>query len=313
MLPLSPSLAPLVQGWIQWLSYERRSSAHTLDAYSRDLSYFLDFFCNYKGEPLSLPQLLALEPGDFRAWLAAGSSLERRSLARHVAAVRNFFTYLQGQGYPENLALRFLRLGPIPRGLPRPLSVENACAVVVSVGDQASQSWVAQRDIALFTLLYGCGLRLGEALSLTFSQLPLGETLRVLGKGKKERLVPVLPVVRERIEAYLSVRPYAPEGLIFIGVQGKPLNPGVVQRQLRRVRDEMGLGKTATPHALRHSFATHLLGRGADLRAIQELLGHASLDTTQLYTAVEDPTLLQVHRQAHPRSRLGGTSQPLKK
>lgn len=296
-------LTSKIKAWQDWLSYERRFSSHTVLAYSRDLFDFLHFMEQHLGEALSLPHLLTLEIRDFRSWLSARSSLERRSLARHLASVRSFYGYLHRKGEGENKALRFLRLGRVSPSLPRPLSVEDAQTVISAVGGISEEKWVSLRDMALFTLLYGCGLRLSEALSLQFSQVPLGDVFLVKGKGGKERRVPVLPLVRERLQLYIDLRPFEPNGFVFIGIQGKPLNPSVAQRQLRRVRNLLGLGEKTTPHALRHSFATHLLAEGGDLRLIQELLGHKSLNSTQAYTAVEDQSLRRIYEESHPRSR----------
>jgi len=304
-LPVSPALASAVDGWRAWLSDERRVSANTIEAYGHDLDAFLAFLCRHLGSAPGLGDLEALTSADFRGYLAdrASSGLARGSIARAMATLRSLFRFLDRKGLAHNAAIRTIRTPKVPKSVPRPLSAPQALEAVAAVADLDDEPWIALRDVALLTLLYGCGLRIGEALALNRGDAPIRDTMVVTGKGRKQRLVPVLPVVIEAVAAYLAACPYDPgrDGPLFVGARGKRLDPGVVQRQVRRLRARLGLPETATPHALRHSFATHLLGGGGDLRTIQELLGHASLSTTQRYTAVDATRLAQVHHAAHPR------------
>jgi integrase/recombinase XerC len=294
--------------WSAWLAGERRASAHTVAAYGRDLAFFLDFLTDHLGEPPSLASIEGLRPADFRAYLARRAQLhaERSSLARGLSVLRNFIRFLQRRRLVSTTALVALRSPKLPASVPKPLTIEDAASAVDSVGDLAKSGWQAKRDVAMLALLYGCGLRLSEALGLSRGAAPLGETLVITGKGRKQRQLPVLPAVRTAVAEYLAGCPYAPpkDGPLFVGARGGPLSPRLVQRQMQALRGYLGLPESATPHALRHSFATHLLGAGGDLRAIQELLGHASLSTTQRYTAVETERLLAVYDAAHPRARL---------
>ncbi len=296
-----------VEAWRAWLANERRASAHTLAAYGRDLRAFLDFLAVHLGAPPTLADLDTLSLGDFRAFLAAraGAGLLPSSRARNLATIRGFFRFLERNGLGGNPAVRLLRTPKLGRSVPRALRVDEALASVDTVVDLSDEPWVAARDRALLLLLYGCGLRIGEALALNRRDAPRGDSLIVTGKGGKQRLLPILPVVRDAVADYLSVCPYPGDGAapLFVGVRGARLDPAVVQRQMRRLRVALGLPETATPHALRHSFATHLLADGGDLRTIQELLGHASLSTTQRYTDVDTARLAAVHRRAHPRAK----------
>lgn len=294
--------------WAAWLTGERRASAHTVAAYGRDLAFFLDFLTEHLGELPSLSGISALRPADFRAYLAhrAQDEIDRSSLARALSVLRGFVRFLQRRGLTSTPALAALRSPKLPHSVPKPLTVDDAMGSVAAAGGLAASQWQGRRDTAILALLYGCGLRLSEALGLTRGEAPLGEMLAITGKGGKQRLLPVLPAVREAVAAYLDVCPHilAKDGPLFVGARGGPLNPRLVQRQMASLRGYLGLPETATPHALRHSFATHLLGAGGDLRAIQELLGHASLSTTQRYTAVETERLLAIYDAAHPRARL---------
>jgi len=299
--------------WIAWLAGERRASPHTIAAYGRDLALFLDFLTEHLGELPSLAVIDRLRPADFRAYLArrVQGHAERNSLARGLSVLRGFVRFLQRRGLASTSALAALR-SPRPRAsVPKPLTVDDATAAVEAVGEFARGGWQAKRDIAVLTLLYGCGLRLSEALGLSRGEAPVGEMLVVTGKGRKQRLLPVLPAVRAAVASYLAACPHAlaPDGPLFVGARGGPLNPRLVQRQMEAVRGYLGLPESATPNALRHSFATHLLGAGGDLRAIQELLGHASLSTTQRYTSVETERLLTIYDAAHPRARLARDDQ----
>ncbi|MGH7114645.1 MAG: tyrosine recombinase XerC [Stellaceae bacterium] len=294
--------------WMGWLAGERRASAHTICAYGRDLAFFLDFLTGHLGALPSLAAIDELRPADFRAYLAqrAGEGIERSSLARSLSVLRGFVRFLQRRGLGSTSALAVLRGPKLPPGVPKPLSVEDAIAAVDAAGHLAREGWQAKRDTALLALIYGCGLRLSEAMGLSRAEAPLGEALTIIGKGRKERQLPVLPAVRAAIADYLAACPYAPgaDGPLFVGARGGPLHPRLVQRLMEALRRYLQLPDTASPHALRHSFATHLLSAGGDLRAIQELLGHASLSTTQRYTAVDTERMLAVYDNAHPRARL---------
>lgn len=302
-----PALAAAVEAWLAWLGDERRLSPHTLDGYGRDVAAFLDFLQDHLGERPTLAALAALQTSDLRAYLARrlGAGLAKTSAARHLSSLRALFKYLERRGLVANAAIRALRTPRQPKSLPKSLTVIEAADSLAEVDGLAWKPWMGKRDTALLTLLYGCGLRLGEALALTGADLADGDLLRVTGKGNKQRVVPMLPVVMEAIEAYRAACPFpiTASQPLFRGARGGPLNPGVVQRQVRRLRAHLGLPDSATPHALRHSFATHLLQGGGDLRAIQELLGHASLSTTQRYTANDAEGLAAIHAKAHPRAR----------
>ena len=310
----SDDLRAAIGLWAAWLAGERRASAHTVAAYGRDLAFFLDFLTEHLGELPSLAAINALRPADFRAYLArrAGEGIERSSLTRGLSVLRGFVRFLQRRGLASTTALAALRSPKLPHGIPKPLTVDDATGSVNAAGEVAGSQWQGRRDTAILMLLYGCGLRISEALGLTRGEAPLGEMLAITGKGGKQRLVPVLPAVREAVADYLAACPYplTRDGPLFTGARGGPLNPRQVQRRMEALRPHLGLPETATPHALRHSFATHLLGAGGDLRAIQELLGHASLSTTQRYTSVETERLLAVYDAAHPRAHLrsGGGS-----
>jgi len=298
--------------WLAWLRHERRGSPHTLAAYGRDLGAFLEFLTGHLGQPAALAELSGLSRNDFRAWLAARGreGLTASSTARALSVLRSFFRFLARRGLASNSAIGLLRSPKLPRSVPKALTAGEALEAVDAVGDLSDEPWVAKRDTALLALLYGGGLRLGEALSLNVGDLPkakAGETLSltITGKGRKQRLVPMLPAVREAIDDYVRAAPFSGErdGPLFRGVRGARLHPRLVQLQLQKLRPLLGLPETATPHALRHSFATHILAGGGDLRAIQELLGHASLSTTQRYTDVDAAALLSVYDKAHPRAR----------
>ena len=296
-----------IRDWQDWIVHERRASKHTLDAYSRDLAAFLDFQTVHLGAVPDLAALGALSAADFRSFLArrVKQGISHTSLARAMSTLRNFFRFLARNGLGHNAAIAAVRTPKPPPPLPKPLSEDEALDVIAAAGDNHRKPWIGLRDAALFTMLYGCGLRIDEALGLNRADLPAGETMVITGKGGKERMVPVLPVVIAAIADYLDACPYQPppDGPLFLGARGGRLNAGVVQRGMRRLRAGLGLPATATPHALRHSFATHLLGAGGDLRTIQELLGHASLSTTQRYTSVDSSRLIAVYRSAHPRAR----------
>ena len=336
--PAEPALVRAAGDWLAWLRHERRSSVHTLAAYGRDLATFFSFLSEHLGYPPGLSDLESLRPVDFRAYLAARErrGQARASTARGMSSVRGFFRFLDKRGHVRSAAIGAVGSPRAQKSVPRALGETDALEAMGAVGDLSAEPWLAARDTALLMLLYGCGLRIGEALALNRADVPQGEVLVVTGKGRKQRLLPVLPAVKRALADYLAICPYAararanPRALIkmrpyrgdaranprtpikprpyrdddplFVGARGERLNPGVAQRQVRRLRALLGLSETATPHAFRHSFATHLLAGGGDLRTIQELLGHASLSTTQRYTEVDAARLEAVHRSAHPRA-----------
>lgn len=301
------ALAPLIAAWRDWHRVEKRHSLHTLDAYGRDLGGFLSFLARHLGGPPTPADLTALGPADFRAWLAerAMAGLSKSSTARALSVVRGFFRFLEKRGTITNAAIGGVRGPRVPKSVPKALTAGEARDALDSVGDLEDEAWIAARDTAVVALLYGCGLRIGEALGLNRSVAPLGSTLTVVGKGNKARMVPVLPAVRHAVDTYLAQVPFAlsADGPLFVGVRGKRLGARRIQDRLQTLRGYLGLPESATPHAMRHSFATHLLAGGGDLRAIQELLGHASLSTTQRYTDVDAARLMDIHRAAHPRDR----------
>jgi len=305
-LALSPAVRDLMQGWLTDLGSLRDAADATVDAYGRDLSDFLDFQAQHAGDVIGPAALRALSASDMRAWMAAQRTrgVGSRSLARRLSAVKGFYRWwAEREGFDATavLSMRAPRHG---RRLPRPLSIEGARDMIDTVGQQDARDWVAARDVAILTLLYGCGLRRSEALGLDAALVPLGDTLRIRGKGGKEREVPVLPAARAAVARYARLCPHdlRPGTPVFRGIRGGPLNGRLVAKVMEAVRMQLGLPATATPHALRHSFATHLLDAGGDLRAIQDLLGHASLSTTQAYTAVDTARLLEVYGRAHPKA-----------
>ncbi|MCX5514443.1 recombinase XerC [Kaistia algarum] len=294
--------------WGEHLRGERRLSAKTLEAYSRDVEQFLSFLTMHIGNPPTVPDLAGLRMADIRAFMAfrRKDGAGPRTLARGLAGIRSFIAFLERDGLVNGAAFRAMRSPRQPKTLPRPLSASDALRVVDRDEQLDEEPWVAARNAAVLALLYGSGLRISEALSLRGAEAPPAEggVLRVTGKGGKTRLVPVLPVVGAAVADYLRLAPFVPkpDGPLFLGVRGGPLKPRLIQLAMARMRGALGLPDSATPHALRHSFATHLLGNGGDLRAIQELLGHASLSTTQVYTAVDTERLLAVYEKAHPRA-----------
>lgn len=293
--------------FLEWLERERRAAPLTARAYGADLTAFLGFLTQHLGDEPDLAALASLRQADLRAWLAAeaieGASSATR--ARHLAAVRSFFRFLARRHGVDSTPLKLIATPRARRPVPRALNSTQACDVTEGVAELSDTAAMQARDTALFTLLYGCGLRIGEALALDVRDAPAAQpaTLRVVGKGSKERIVPVLPAVLEALAGWLALHPdRRPCSPLFMGARGRRLNAGVAQRTLRAFRRLHGLPEHATPHSLRHSFATHLLAGGADLRSIQELLGHASLSTTQRYTAVDQARLVEVWRKAHPRA-----------
>ncbi|HEX4297518.1 MAG TPA: tyrosine recombinase XerC [Devosia sp.] len=293
-----------LKGWTRDLGAVRRLAPKTLEAYGRDLGQFLNFLALHTGGPVSLATLRELRPADFRAFMARrrDDGVEPRSLARSLSAIKGFFRFLEREGVLATEALNVIRTPRAKKSLPKALTVREAKATIVTTGELEDRPWVAARDMAVLSLCYGAGLRISEALSLTRTDLE-GPTLRVTGKGNKTRMVPLIEPVRQAVDAYLGLCPFklGPSQPLFRGTKGGVLSPRLIQLRVAQLRGALGLPASATPHALRHSFATHLLGRGGDLRAIQELLGHASLSTTQIYTAVDTDRLLEAYRAAHPR------------
>jgi integrase/recombinase XerC len=306
----TPYVREAVQDWLDYLTTERQLSDKTAKAYARDVGQFLAFLADHFNVLPDMRRLLSLQARDVRAFLAArrAKGVESRSLARSLSALRMFYRFLERRGHGKNDAVRAIALPKLPHSVPKPLTAPKATALEggAEVGASEAPEWIAARDMAVLTLLYGSGLRIAEALSLTRREAPIKgrDMLRVHGKGNKTRVVPVLGIAREAIERYLALCPVKlqPEDPLFIGAQGRQLSPRIIQLLIARARAALGLPETATPHALRHSFATHLLGAGADLRSIQELLGHASLSTTQVYTEVDRAHLLKVYDKAHPRA-----------
>jgi integrase/recombinase XerC len=308
-LAISAEQRAALAGFLDHMKALRGASRHTIAAYAHDLRGFLAFLAAHRGGPQSLAATLATPQADLRAWMAheRARGLEARSLARALSAVRSFTAWAADRSGAEATTILSARGPRYRRKLPRPLTEEAAAAAIETVGLQAREDWQQARDTAVVTLLYGCGLRISEALSLTGAEHPLPEVLRITGKGGKTRLVPVLPAARDAVAAYAALCPWdlAPGIPLFRGARGGALNPRLIQLAMERARMQLGLPATATPHALRHSFATHLLSAGGDLRAIQELLGHASLSTTQAYTAVDAARLMEVYEAAHPRAAMG--------
>jgi integrase/recombinase XerC len=290
--------------WQRELAAVRRLAENTLEAYGRDLSQFLLFLSGHTGGPVSIATLQDMRGADIRAFMARRreESLGSRSLARALSALKSFFRFLEREGVMATEALNVIRTPKQGKSLPKALTVIEAKRTIDTVDEMEHRPWIAARDTAVLTLCYGAGLRISEALALTRGDLE-ADALRVNGKGGKTRLVPLIAAVRQSIEAYLALCPIKlwPDDPLFRGVKGGVLSPRLIQLRVVQLRGALGLPPSATPHALRHSFATHLLGRGGDLRAIQELLGHASLSTTQIYTAVDTDRLLDSYRKAHPR------------
>ncbi|HEY8383394.1 MAG TPA: tyrosine recombinase XerC [Microvirga sp.] len=313
VLPGAPDTQAETMAWLTSLSKERRLSPKTVEAYARDLRQFLVFLTGHLGEAPSVRTILGLKPLDIRSFLAARrlGKVQGRSLMRQLAALRSFARHLEREGHGTASAFAAIRTPKVEKNLPRPLSAQAAVAVtdVETRAGEARKPWILARDAAVLSLLYGAGLRISEALGLQRRDAPVNgmDAVTVLGKGGKTRSVPVIPPIQRAVEEYLHLCPYplAPEGPLFVGARGGPLSPRIIQLAVEELRGVLGLPDSATPHALRHSFATHLLARGGDLRGIQELLGHASLSTTQLYTKVDSARLMDAFDAAHPRARRG--------
>lgn len=303
---MGQSAESLKRDWLEALKNERRVSPHTLRAYGDDLERFLVFQREHLGSAVDERALAKLSTSDIRAFLTRrrAQGLGPRGVQRALAAIRGFFRHLAREGVADNAAPRAIRSPRIPRTLPRPLSEKDAGRAIDEAGTHDVE-WLAARDTALLTLLYGMGLRISEALALRRGDLPLGKSFSVIGKGRKERVVPVLPAVREALAAYQKMIPFtgAPDAPLFLSRRNKAMSAREAQALMQRLRGRLGLSERATPHALRHSFATHLLAHGGDLRSVQELLGHASLSTTQTYTEIDTTKLMEVYASAHPRGR----------
>lgn len=309
LIMAAPDLAGALDRWRRHLAAERRASPETVEAYGRDVDQFLRFLTLHLGRPPSIADLSALRPADLRAFLARrrrDGEVGARTLGRNLAGIRSLARFLERREGTNAAPFRAVRAPKAGRSLPHPVTASAGLRLADAGESLAEEPWVAARDAAVFSLLYGCGLRISEALGLSRREAPVGaaRALRVTGKGGKTRIVPVLPAVVDRVEAYLRLVPFAldPDEPLFRGVKGGPLSPRIVQLAMERMRGVLGLDETATPHALRHAFATHLLGAGGDLRTIQELLGHASLSTTQIYTQVDAARLLEVWAKTHPRA-----------
>ncbi len=291
-----------VERWHAWLKVEKNVSPHTFRAYAQDVVQFLNFLATHEGREISLNDISSANIQDFRAWISSRAldGLSSASRARNLSGVKNFLKWLDRMGVLHNPVIAGVRAPKLPRKLPRPLEESQALRLTSA----HATDWITARDNALMILLYGCGVRVSEALNLNISDLPRDGFLRVMGKGRKERQVPVMDIITEALTTYRALCPYAetPDRPLFMGERGGRLHQGVVQKLMRDMRRALHLPETATPHALRHSFATHLLQNGANLREIQELLGHASLSTTQRYTDVNAQELIRIHKNFHPRS-----------
>jgi integrase/recombinase XerC len=303
---ISPAARDTLQNWLASASALGGASGNTLIAYRTDLVEFLTFLTEHKGDAQGLAPLRRVTTSDMRAWMAhlRRGGLGARSLARKLSAVKSFYRWFSERDGFDATAVLSTRAPKFQKKLPRPLAPDAARAVIDTAELQSPDPWIAARDVAVLTLLYGCGLRISEALALNGADVPLPATLRILGKGGKERILPVLDAARDAVDAYVALCPFPLEANdpLFRGKRGGRLSPRIVSGRMANVRMQLGLPATATPHALRHSFATHLLEAGGDLRAIQELLGHASLSTTQAYTAVDTARLMEVYQKTHPKA-----------
>ena len=290
------------------LAHERRASPNTLRAYGDDVARFIGFQAQHVGGAVTAKALAKLKPADIRAFVSSRRSegLGAGGVQRALAAVRSFYKFLAREGILENAAARSIRTPRVRRPLPRPLTAVDAARAIEEAGEH-NVEWLGARDAALLTLLYGAGLRISEALGLKRGDVPLGESLTVVGKGRKERSVPMLPLLREALQTYADKIPFTgpPSSPLFLSRRGLPMSAREAQGLMQKLRGRLGLPEKATPHALRHSFATHILQGGGDLRGVQELLGHSSLSTTQIYTAIETSQLLKTYENAHPRARRG--------
>ncbi len=307
---VEPSVLKIIKRWKNWLQYERRFSKHTIDGYERDLANFFSFLSGHLGLVAGRDEICELKTSDFRSYLAKRTTdgISKTSLARALSTIRNFYKFMERTELIETSAIAKIKTPKLPQLIPRALSEVEAFDALNNIDGLATQLWIGLRDVALFSLLYGGGLRIGEALSLNLSDaknIKCDGKLIVTGKGNKQRLIPILDAVANALNEYIDNCPHLNDNNdpLFVGARGKRLNPGVFQRRMRDMRELLGLPETFTPHALRHSFATHLLGRGGDLRTIQELLGHASLSTTQRYTDIDTGRLTEIFQSTHPRAK----------
>lgn len=303
---IAADFADALHKWDNYLRYEKSVSAHTLRAYHSDLKHFTKFLTLHLGGAPSINDLSEIKLQDFRGWLArkAGEGVSARSRARSLSGVKSFLKYLDKHGIMHNASIGLISSPKIPRTLPKPISEDQAKRLInFNDFESISGDEIDIRNRVLFLMLYGLGLRISEALALNIGDIPGSDGFwRIMGKGRKERIVPTLPIITRMVKRHLDSRPNDPDAPIFIGIQGKRLNQGVAQKALRDIRRAEGLPETLTPHALRHSYATHLLSNGANLREIQELLGHASLSTTQIYTDVDNAKILEIFKKSHPRA-----------
>ncbi len=300
-------LQDILVKWEEYLRYEKALSTHTLRAYGTDIGHFLNFMIDHLGTSPCINDLSNITLRDFRSWMSKKAHTDKTSnasRARSLSGVKNLFSWLDKQGIMHNPAIQGVRSPKLPHKLPRPLAQEEAINLIEQADFLEKKDWIGQRNTALFMLLYGCGLRINEALALNISDLAHNGFLRIIGKGNKERQVPILDIVDKTLNTYIQNCPYPNEGesAIFLGSRGGRLNQSVAQRAVRDLRGYLDLPETATPHALRHSFATHLLEEGANLREIQELLGHSSLSTTQRYTEIDAKKMMDIYKSAHPRA-----------
>ena len=308
LITCDQNLSGQFASWCEYIRYEKRLADKTLEAYQRDVRQFLQHFTGHLGNPVTIADIAKLRPVDLRGFLARRRSegAEARTLARSLSGIRSFIRFLERQGLAESAGLNATRAPKLPRKLPKPMSESSALKVTRTLEQMAEEPWIAARDAACMALMYGCGLRIGETLALKPEQFSAKDNtvLRIRGKGNKLRMVPLLPFVHQCVEDYIKACPYVIEDHqpLFRGAKGGPLNAAIIQKQMRKLRGALGLPANATPHSLRHSFATHLLSEGGDLRSIQELLGHASLSTTQMYTGVDTAKLLEIYDSNHPRS-----------
>ncbi|MFW0777766.1 MAG: tyrosine recombinase XerC [Rickettsiales bacterium] len=294
-----------IAAWLDWLASVKNASEHTVTSYENDLNHFCAFMAEHLGGKINLDHLAALKARDIRAWLASRSGeYESTSNARALSTVKSFYRWLEKRNKVKNAAIFHVRGPKIKKALPKAVTEAQAAEAMNVIATQHEEEWLNKRNLALLILIYGCGLRISEALSLTYGEIPKDDALRIIGKGNKERMVPVLPAVKVAIAEYVNECPYpfTKATPLFLGARGGELNPAIFQRELRKLRAQLNLPESTTPHAFRHSFATHLLSAGSDLRSIQELLGHASLSTTQRYTHVDRDRLMKAYKNAHPRA-----------
>lgn len=303
-------LQTLIDGWLSELK-QRDLSRHTVEAYLRDVTQFIAFLAEHSGQEVGSDSFYTLKAMDVRSFLAKRRNVEAtqsRSLARSLSGLRSFTLYLSEKNYPVSAAFKIVRSPRIPKSLPRPLSQSDALQMIALAGDMSSHPWENLRNQALLVLIYGCGLRISEALNLSYGDRPKPDniSIRITGKGKKQRDAPILPLIENAIQQYIQAAPFdfKDDDPLFRGVRGGRFSARQVQMIVEKCRRSMGLPDTVTPHAFRHSFATHLLAAGGDLRTIQELLGHTSLSSTQIYTEIEDTELGRIYKNAHPRSKL---------